>query len=237
VCNRIRTAKMIERYYPVIRSEILDGYFVTLTIPNVQGQRLKQVISDMILNFQRIKNKMAFRDQVKIKGIRKIEITYNPDRHDFHPHLHILIQGKQPAVLLQNEWLLRYPKAVDDAQDIRPADSNSIIELLKYTAKLVNKNDYARKDGKIQIRIHAEALDTIFKALYGRRSYQAFGIRLNLNEDVDELKSEVYEEIIAGIDTWKWDQDQSDWISTYGELLTGCDAHQIYQVIQKHSGC
>ena len=237
VCNRIRTAKMIERYYPVIRSEILDGYFVTLTIPNVQGQRLKQVVSDMILNFQRIKDKMRNRDHVKIKGIRKIEITYNPDRDDFHPHLHILIEGMQPAVLLQNEWLLRYPKAVDDAQDIRPSDSNSIIELLKYTAKLVNKNDYTRKDGKIQIGIHAAALDTIFKALYNRRTYQAFGIRLNLNEDVDELKSEVYKEILSGIDTWCWDQDQSDWISTYGELLTGCDAHQIYQVIQKHSDC
>jgi hypothetical protein len=43
VCNRIRTAKMIKNYYPVIKSEIQDGYFVTLTIPNVQGQRLKQV--------------------------------------------------------------------------------------------------------------------------------------------------------------------------------------------------
>ena len=237
VCNRIRTAKMIEKYYPVIKAEMSDPCFVTLTIPNVGEQRLKQVVSGMILNFQRIKHKLLVRDQVKIKGIRKIEITYNSDRNDFHPHFHVLIENKESARLLQREWLLRYPKAVKDAQDIRPADNSSIIELMKYTTKLVNKNDYSRKDGKIQIKIHAKALDTIFRALYGRRSYQAFGIHLNLNEDISELKSEVYEEITEGVDVWSWDQDQSDWISTYGELLTGCDAKHLYQIVNHCRDC
>jgi len=232
VCNRIRTAKMIEKYYPLIESELSDKYFVTLTIPNIQGQRLRYVIEEMILNFQRIKNKMAFRDQVKLKGIRKIEVTYNPDRNDFHPHFHLVMEGKDQAELLLREWLIRYPEAVEYAQDVRPADHNSIIELLKYTAKLINKNDYTRKDGKVQIRIHAKALDTIFQALYRKRTFQGVGIRLKLNEDVTELKSEVFEEIMSDIDVWKWDQDNSDWISTYGEMLTGCDANKIYQVIQ-----
>ena len=233
VCNRIRTAKMIEKYYPVIMEEVQDRQFVTLTLPNVQGQRLRQVIKEMILNFQRIKHKMLVRDQVKIKGIRKIEVTYNPSRNDFHPHFHLIIEGKDQAKQLLQEWLIRYPKAVDQAQDVRPADHNSIIELLKYTAKLIHKDDYTKlDDGRIEIGIHAQALDTIFQALYRKRTYQGFGIRVKLNEDVSELESEVFEEITSNIDAWTWEQDTSDWISTYGELLTGCDAHKIYQVVQ-----
>jgi hypothetical protein len=236
VCARIRTAKMIERYFPVIKSEIEDPQFVTLTFPSVQDRKLKAVVNDMILNFQRIKNKMRMRDQVKLKGFRKIEVTYNPIE-GFHPHIHSINDGVRPSEILLDQWLKHYPKANYGAQNIEPADDGSILELLKYVTKLVDKKDYTRKDGKIQVGIHAKSLDTIFRALYGRRVYQGYGIHLNLNEDIDELKSEVYEEILSGIDTWTWDQDQSDWISTYGELLTGCDAHQIYQVIKKYSGC
>lgn len=230
---------MIEKYYPVIMKEIQDRQFVTLTFPNIQGQILRQVINEMISNFQRIKNKMRMRDQVKIKGIRKIEVTYNPTRGDFHPHFHIVMEGKDQAEQLLCEWLIRYPKAVDKAQKVKPANEGSIFELLKYTAKLIHKDDYTKLDnGQVQIGIHAKALDTIFQALYCKRTYQGFGIKAKLNEDISELKSEVYEEITSDIDIWKWDQDNSDWISTYGELLTGCDAHKIYKVIQaNNSGC
>jgi len=233
VCNRIRTAKMINKYYPVIKSELPDLHFTTLTFPNVKGEDLEQAISDMISNFQRIKNKMRMRDKIKIKGIRKLECTVNYRRRDFNPHLHFLMDGRGPAELLQKEWLLRYPQAYHKAQKILKADDGSIIELLKYTTKLVHKDDYTKLDNnQIQIGIHPEELDTIFQAVRNRRTYQPFGIKLNLNEDVEELKSEVYEEILSDIDVWKWDQDNSDWVSTYGELLTGCDAHKIYQVVQ-----
>jgi len=229
---------MIEKYYPLIKAEFSDLHFVTLTFPNVRGEDLKQAVSDMILNFQRIKDKIRNRDKVNIKGIRKIEVTYNPVRNDYHLHLHFLIESKNAAELLKKEWLLRYPEALEFLQDVVKANDGSIIELLKYTAKLVNKNDYIKLDsGKTQIGIHAKALDTIFQALYRKRTYQGFGVRLNLSEDVSELKSEVYEEITADIDVWKWDQDNSDWISTYGEMLTGCDAHKIYEVVQANSGC
>ncbi len=117
---------------------------------------------------------------------------------------------------------------------MRPANHNSVIELLKYTAKLVHKNDYKRLDGgRIEIGIYAKALDIIFQALYRKRTYQGFGIKARLNEDVSEFQSEVYEEIINDIDVWTWDQDNSDWISTYGEMLTGCDANRIYQIVNK----
>ncbi|MBA7548903.1 hypothetical protein ES705_41371 [subsurface metagenome] len=181
---------------------------------------------------------MRNRDLVKIKGIRKTECTVNFKRRDYNPHFHFLINGREPAEIMQKEWLLRYPQAYDKAQDIVKADDGSIIELLKYTTKLIHKDDYTKlKDGQIQVQIHPKELDTIFRALHRRRTYQGFGISLNLNEDVSELKSEVYEEILAGIDVWNWDQDNSDWISTYGEMLTGCDAHKIYQVIQANSDC
>ncbi len=69
---------------------------------------------------------------------------------------------------------------------------------MKYTAKLVNKNDYKRLDGgRIEIGIHAKALDTIFQALYHKRTGLGGA---KVIEDVSELQSEVYEEITSDID-------------------------------------
>jgi len=238
VCGRIRTAKMINQYYPIIRSELPDLYFTTLTFPNVKGENLRQAISDMISDFQKIKDLIRKMDKIEFKGIRKLECTINLILRNYNPHFHFLINGREPAELLQKYWLLRYPQAYHKAQKIVKADDGSIIELLKYTTKLINKDDYTKlENGQIQMKIHPKELDTIFKALYRKRTYQPFGISLDLNEDVSELKSEVYEEILADIDVWKWNQDNSDWVSTYGELLTGCDAHKIYQVIQANSDC
>jgi len=233
VCNRIRTAKMIKGYLPTIKQEIEDPYFVTLTIPNVSGDLLKSSIRTMIKNFVRINSLFRHKRGYRIRGIRKIECTYNAERNDFHPHFHLLIDGDKTSQELVNTWLSCYPDADRYAQDVRQADDNSIIELFKYTTKLTTKSDIKREGDNVEIISRPESLDIIFKALYKIRTFQPMGItKQPVNEDIEEIQSEIYEDVKSDIEVWQYLQDVSDWISGSGECLTGCEAYKHYKVLR-----
>ena len=138
-CNRIRTAKLIKAYLPELE-KMEDPQFVTLTIPNIPGEKLKTAMDAMVRDFIRIKNLFTHRRSFRINGVRKLECTHNKATNEFHPHFHIVLDGEQTGEELINEWLRRYPGATREAQDIRPADLNSMKELFKYATKLTTKN-------------------------------------------------------------------------------------------------
>jgi len=153
---------------------------------------------------------MALHDHgLNIKGIRKLECTYNPRTNTYNPHFHLLIEGKEAAKLLIDLWLKRYPEANIKGQDMRPADPNSLIELFKYTVKGVHKGKY-----------FPEALDVIYQALEGRRTYQPFGIRKMAEEDIDGIRSEAVTFKGYRDDMWRWSKVAKDWVNDHGELLT-----------------
>jgi len=235
VCNRIRTAKMINGYMPTIKQEIKQPYFVTLTIPNVVGSDLKRSVREMLSTFIRINNLFRHRRNYRIKGIRKIEVTHNSTENTFHPHFHLIIDTQLAAAELITAWLKAYPEANRVAQDMRPADDGSMIELFKYTTKLTTKSDITREGDKAEIKINPEALDIIFKALYQIRTFQPLGIKkVPVKEDIEELQAELFDDLSAlTCEVWGWEQKISDWVSADGECLTGCEAHKHYKVLTR----
>jgi len=235
VCNRIRTAKLIIGYMPAIKQDLKHPFFVTLTIPNVSAEVLKKTVQAMALNFAGIKNLFRHHRDFRLRGIRKIECTYNEKENSYHPHFHLIIDGKREATELVNAWLKVYPEAKSLAQDIRPADDGSMIELFKYTTKLTTKSDITRDGDKAEIKINSEALNIIFKALYRVRTFQPFGIaKMPVKEDIEELQAELFDDLSAmTVEVWNWEQPISDWVAADGECLTGCTAHQRYKVLKQ----
>jgi len=207
VCNRIRTAKLINGYKSQL-DDLPEKYFVTLTIPNVTGNDLRQVIQKMIQTFAKISR--VYRDKRKtFIGIRKTECTYNAELNNFHPHFHLIISGEEQAYRLESDWLKQYPEAEKWCQNVKPADNNSVMELFKYFSKIVTNKT-----------IYVSALDTIFRAIYGMRTYQAFGIKKNVSEDIEEIQAEIYKDLENRETTWTW--LENDWIDKdSGEMLTG----------------
>jgi len=170
----------------------------------------------------------------RLTGIRKLECTYNVIVLNYHPHFHFVIDTRRAGLALISEWLNRYPDAVMEAQDIQKADEGTLMELFKYSTKIITKNELTRIDGKAIIKIHAKALDTIFQAMRNRRVFQPMGIlKQPVSEDIEEIESQVLEQLKDEINVWKWEQEISDWVTEDGELLTGCNAYEKYKVIQK----
>lgn len=91
VCNRIRSAK-ISAYYNEQLQNLENLTLLTLTVPNVSMQQLTPTIKTMNKIFIKIKDQLR-KKGITIHGLKKIEVTYNQKRNDYHPHFHILIQN------------------------------------------------------------------------------------------------------------------------------------------------
>ena len=207
VCNRIRTAKLIIAYREVLE-RLPDKHFVTLTIPNVPAEELHTAIRTMAAEIRRIQNHVFRKRGAPVSGVRKLEVTYNPKRNDFHPHYHLIVSGGQAARDLVSEWLKTWPTAKRAAQDVRPADMNATMELFKYFTKVLT-------DGTV----YASALDVIFQAMRGLRVFQPMGIRKDISEDIEEIQAEVYRDLEERETHWSW--ISTDWIDrTTGEVLS-----------------
>jgi len=223
VCNRVRTAKLIKGYGSAIES-MSDPRFVTLTVPNVPGPELRSEIKRMISEFRKIQELRRKLKKPLLKGIRKLEVTYNPDLNNYHPHFHFIIEGEQNAQELINSWMDRNTIADIRGQDQREAKSP--VELFKYFTKLTSKSKSDTiiiKAGKM-IRIeysYPEALDFVFQTIEGIRIFQPIGGIRYVKEDPEDYETVTVEDI-ENEENALWIYQNKDWVNVYtGELLTG----------------
>ena len=187
VCNRIKTAYYINLYEPHLKAW-KDKQFVTLTAPCVKKERLQDEIAEYLAAFVRIKDRLRKRG-IKLKGIRKLEITYNPRKNWYHPHLHLVIEGENHANLLHDLWLEEFKNANEAAQKVVKADENSLKEMFKYFTKITS-------DNKDEPTITLPALDAIFAAVKGRRVFQSFGFKTRKIEQPTDEEMDFWRDVL-----------------------------------------
>lgn len=236
VCNRIRTANLMNGYLPLFW-EMKQKYFVTLTIPNVKAEELDSTIIEMIKQATLINRNIREKEQqiytpvskewhlyerkdkrLKFMGIRKTECTYNAKNDSYHPHFHFIFNNQAVAHLFVQKWLERWPQAVRRGQDIQKADNNATKELFKYFTKVVTKSKTT--EGDSEHKIYTNALDVIFRAMIGKRVFQPLGLKKIVSEDIQELQSEIFDLAEDEFNVWNW--SGSDWVDAEtGECLSG----------------
>ena len=149
--------------------------FLTLTAPNVAGSDLSDEIKKYNENFKKLTKR---KEVLKItKGyVRKLEVTYNSERDDYHPHFHIMIAVnksyfKSRDYIKKKQWLELWKECMNDSSitqvDVRKmdtSDSNAIAEIAKYGAK---DSDYM---------ISQEVFDMFYKALKGKQLLTYSGV-------------------------------------------------------------
>jgi plasmid rolling circle replication initiator protein Rep len=64
--------------------------FLTLTMPNVSGDRIGAAITDLYSAFQRLWRTVDVK-KIATGYFRALEVKYSKQRGDYHPHLHVLI--------------------------------------------------------------------------------------------------------------------------------------------------
>lgn len=207
VCQSIRIAVLINGYKPQLE-KFKDPWFVTLTRPTVTAEQLPWQIKHMAKCFRQIKNRKRMRS---VPGLKKAECTTRPFGM-YHYHFHIIIEGKENAEYLINEWIKLNPESERKAQDMRKADCSSMTELFKYFTKLLAKD----KDGNRHIMDY-KRLDVIFQALSGKRIFQPFGGLKMVSEEIEDEDLVATREIAQQAYEWV----ERDWYGTEeGDALT-----------------
>ena len=233
VCNAIRKADTINRYYPVLL-KWEDVHFVTLTVKACKAKKLNEWMCKMNRAFELIHNRCKKRHQrgkgIKLIGIKSLECNFNPYKKTYNPHFHIIVPSREIAYLLKKEWLkqwrpiyksvYRYKYTNPGAQKISKVTSleHSLIETIKYGSKIFTEPDLKKKSKQpIKPMIYAYALDNILVAMKGKRIFERFGFNLPKQPTKKQTSK-----LVKNYETWLFPNNANDWINpNTGECLTG----------------
>tara|TARA_B100001996_G_scaffold200140_1_gene153180 strand:+ start:957 stop:2057 length:1101 start_codon:yes stop_codon:yes gene_type:complete len=162
---------------------------LTLTVPNVPANELSERIGLMQKSWNRLMNRNPVK-RVCRSWFRALEITYNAERDDYHPHFHVLIMVPKAyfdytrnLYIDRDEWL-RIWQEVTGLPEITQADIRRVKKLRKGTAVesvAAEVAKYATKPGDYVSALPNglyEANATVVEALHAalrRRRLVAFG--------------------------------------------------------------
>lgn len=185
MCQWRRAAKVQAQMMQVFDQLRPDGYrylLLTLTIPNPDGEHLKETIDQMHKGW----DKLMKRREVKrvLQGFyRSLEVTHNLEKNTYHPHFHAILAVKpsyfKKGYIKRDTWLEYWQQSMGDSSitqvDIRPLkmDTHEIMmkslqETCKYICKPAGLLDPDDMD------LTAEVVGVVHKALEKRRLI-AFG--------------------------------------------------------------
>nr|WP_172690062.1 protein rep [Pediococcus pentosaceus]BAV54018.1 replication protein [Pediococcus pentosaceus] len=170
--------------------------FVTLTAPNVSGEDLPKAITQYNKAFDRLMKRRSFSRMSK-GYIRKLEITYNADRDDFHPHFHVIFAvsksyfTNKKIYLNHDEWLSSWREVMGD-NSIKMVNVQAVgskddeVESAKEVAK------YAVKDSDYD---SPEVFDYFYNALHGRQLITRRGIFKDYRKKYKAKELDDYREV------------------------------------------
>lgn len=212
LCMANRKCELMRKYLPVLE-KWKDPYFVTLTVQAVPFGKLKARVHNLFRAFEIVKNKIRDKHRrgkcAKFIGIRSIECNFNPKARTYNPHIHLIIEGREMAELLKDEWLKLWTEkyVYAGAQHIRKIKTKRIkdmIETIKYSAKIFTAID---SKNKRNVKIFIAAMHEIDKAFRRRRLFASFGFNL----PKEAQKKPTGARLIVDFETFKFDLKKANW--------------------------
>lgn len=167
--------------------------FITLTIPNVPIEQLKHGLDTMQHAWHSLRNDREFKS-IGIAGMmRTIEVTYNRERNDFHPHYHIIAAVSNYGTWLPEwEWWLekwRYHTGMPEIVAVNLKTIKSNVKDLKskerqrmganglYNPAVLEVSKYNLKGSDLsKLPLDAESWEELQAALTRRRMVSFTGI-------------------------------------------------------------
>lgn len=151
------------------QEEKKEFIFLTLTAPNVPAEELNDEIKHYNHSFKKLMERKEVRSIVKGYA-RKLEITYNEERDDYHPHFHVLIAVNKSYFtdkdyyISRDRWLELWKQVTKnplitqvDVRKVRNGRDEKVYEIAKYSAK---DSDYL---------LNQEVFEVFYNALKGKK--------------------------------------------------------------------
>lgn len=125
-----------------------------------------------------------------------------------------------------NLWLGYNSDANIIAQDCRPCTENSEVEIFKYFTKVITKIGG-------QFKFFPEQFDHIFTTIKGKRTFRTFGLKKQINEDIDELETVSIEDLEQKFAIYQF--HSTDWYDVEtGEALCNYEPSEVLKTLTKN---
>jgi len=171
---------------------------LTLTVPNVKAVELSQCISTMQSAFKKLMKRLRVKRAVR-SWFRALEITYNEERADYHPHFHVLLMvpvnyftRAYGLYIPHEEWLELWREAMDmpeitqvDVRRMRKRKQGEIEGVVAEVAKYSTKpSNYLQKCTDGQYKANKGVIRVLHHALKGRRLVGFGGLFVRLRKEL-----------------------------------------------------
>ena len=194
-CQKRKSFKQAETMLKVAQETLrrhptMKFLFLTLTVPNVSLEELDDKLRHITQSWNRLMNRKVVKRI--IKGYhRAIEITYNGERKDYHPHLHIILAVNSryfaEDYINHEKWLKMWQESTKqpeitqvDIRAIKAAGKGSydlvgaVSEACKYSLKTFNFK--RERTGKYKGRIVNPEHRKLYKKLLENKVQIGYGI-------------------------------------------------------------
>jgi len=209
-CSWIRARQTFENVYCVITEpefSCKQFVFLTLTVKNCKAEFLDGEIKRLLTAWKNLNKdeRKPFRKSF-LGTFRALEVTYNPIKKNYHPHLHAIAAVDKKYFRKSNPDYISQPKLRElwrgacgldylpqcRIERVRNSTKKQVAEVAKYTVKSA---DYLNRPAVVE---------TLDPALRGKRLIAYGGLfktvraKLNLpdEDDVDELPRLTVEELL-----------------------------------------
>ena len=172
---------------------------LTLTVPNVAGEELSSCLDDMQVAFRKLMDRRGVKRAVR-SWFRGLEVTYNRERRDYHPHYHVLLlvpdgyfKYERGLYIERDCWLELWQESTGNDEitqvDVRRVKKRShkggiesvSAEVSKYATK---PSSYVRKLSGGEFEADSVVVETLHKALKGRRLVGFGGLFTKLRKEL-----------------------------------------------------
>ena len=118
--------------------------FVTLTVPNVSLEQLDKTVSHLFDSWSKLTKRRGVKRVMK-GYLRCLEITFNHERNDYHPHFHALIVVNKSYFtgkyyIKRNDWLQLWQESTNRPEitqvDVRKVKVDTEDDLAKACAEI-----------------------------------------------------------------------------------------------------
>lgn len=231
--SAIEMLKIIRAINIVTKNEFV---FITLTAPNVPADRLSEEITDFNKAFKRLYQMDEFKKACK-GYIRKLEVTYNKERNDFHPHFHIVMAVNKSY--FTSRYYISEPKLLKMWQKAKKDDTITQIDMRKVkmgsVSEVMEMATYATKQA--QLYKNKEIFDVFYNSLKGRQIVTYNGIfaeykkllKKGIVEIIDEELKKYEEKTHYAIDYW-WQKATNQYIEGLTEELKDWEKKTFYNL-------
>lgn len=203
--------------------------FLTLTIPNCKGEKLKENIEYIKESLVRLRRLKAFKNAFNGYFL-KLEVTYNKEKDEYHPHVHLLLSADSDYYTNRDKYITTeqlvklWGSCTDELLFAYNRRNHTDLKgFLAYFEKVDDEIKGIKELAKYSVKsfeVTQDSIDTFAYELNGVRLITYYGsfnkVHHKLKLDDEKLTDDMREDVDYILSRLKYDRELGQYVQITG---------------------